>query len=1098
MERDRDIFPLPYISISPPYKKRSRRVAARVSRLRKSSELANLAIRALNWMHGSKSEPGACPGSVSAPPSKRVSEIHTYFLRCSRQYVDCLSPRSATATKPDLQYTTRGSYDEVVKEAAVPIEAKLLSLPAEGGTFDARRYLGEELLEFMDAKPNAMLSPLVGSIGAKLARSYQSASEAEFVATIARLYRADMCALFAEAAVDVVGLFAQWKEAPSEDSDGSQRFLVDGRPPNCRFLTPSYEHTTGEDLVRQEAGEDEVLEMARADAADFFHTFRTVEDLQQYFGLRPVSAKALAKHGITVPPERVDSAGNTHPRLSTLPMGFVAAPAIAQGAHESVLYGAEGIGSDEARALPPALNPASRLSSRRQPEIDTPAAREPHVIVIDDVLCFRRVPRCQGHSKVHSQQTAAVQHAAQSAVQSAVQSAAQPAAQPPTQCAAQSTFQRVLGRYQDVDIRTKPSKVHDYASTQVGLGHLLDDNEFRTPPATYAEIAGEVHAMLRCGWARPRQVERAVGRLTSRMLLLRLTLSVFDAVYAFARKVGDRHARLWPAVAAELEHACALLPLMRADVTRRTAPCLVQCDACNDGDAVVYTESVQLDALRREALRPRTRLRDATDRWEVKQALSCGFDTPLEPELYKVAVRYRYPLGSASRARHINAKELGVVEKAVRWANRRPDLRGRRLIVQTDSAVAAGVVRKGRSSKRALKRIARRVAAACIAERLELVGRWIPTDRNMADQPSRGSLTPGPCLGVPVVRRRGRGQGGYAAMRVGEAKKPGPPEFWGPLLAATVNEQTSTARYGPAVVEFLRYVQECGEDLFSKDDADYWLAHYIHVEYAKGPTTRGTRKGHCRNAVYGLEHFYPAFKPLTVSRRCIVGWDRLLPPTPYAPMHLDVALALAAVMCLLGCQGAAVALLVSFDCWLRISEVSGLKARDVVDNRGQADPAGRGVAVYLETTKTGRRQAVIVESSEVAAILVAWRDAHRAQGLSEEALLFPAPDQLRKALAQALQGVGLAEGNDRGLHFSWHSCRHGGASRAFLLNKPMSDILLRGRWKAESSGRHYVQAGRQMLIGSALPPLITRIAQRVGSLGLAALLGPDFAARLDG
>ena len=74
--------------------------------------------------------------------------------------------------------------------------------------------------------------------------------------------------------------------------------------------------------------------------------------------------------------------------------------------------------------------------------------------------------------------------------------------------------------------------------------------------------------------------------------------------------------------------------------------------------------------------------------------------------------------------------------------------------------------------------------------------------------------------------------------------------------------------------------------------------------------------------------------------------------------------------------------------------------------------------MYLETTKTGRRQAVIVESSEVADILVAWRDAHRAQGLSEEALLFPAPDQLRKALAQALQGVGLAEGNDRGLHFS--------------------------------------------------------------------------------
>ena len=37
-----------------------------------------------------------------------------------------------------------------------------------------------------------------------------------------------------------------------------------------------------------------------------------------------------------------------------------------------------------------------------------------------------------------------------------------------------------------------------------------------------------------------------------------------------------------------------------------------------------------------------------------------------------------------------------------------------------------------------------------------------------------------------------------------------------------------------------------------------------------------------------------------------------------------------------------------------------------------------------------------------------------------------------------------------------------------------------------------------MLLGSALPPLIARIAQRVGSLGLAALLGPDLAERLDG
>ena len=1020
LERERDLFPLPYIPISSPYKKGSRRVAARVSFLRKTSARANLAIRALNWMHGSKFGQVPCPCPVSAPPSKRVSEVQSYILRCSRQYVSCPSPSSATVPQPELHPTTTNfSYDEAVQEAAVPIQSSLLSLPAEGGTFDARRYLGDELMAYMDAKPEAMLSPLVGSIAAGLAHSYQSASASEYIATLARLFRVGMCVFSADAAVDVIGLFAQWKDAPTATTEGSQRFLADGRRPNSRFLTPSYEHTTSEDIVRQEVDEGTQLEMAKADAADFFHTFRTIEDLQQYFGLRPVSAEALAQHGIVVPLDKVDSAGRTHPRLSTLPMGFVAAPSIAQGAHESVLYGSEGSGSDDARALAPALHPAARLSSRNQPALDSAAAREPHAIVIDDVLCFRQVQRRAAASRPHDPAVAAAEVAAATTGGDFAELTPQSG----------TTFQRVLARYKEVNIRTKRSKVFDYSPTQVGLGVLLDDNEFRTPPDRYVEINAEVQDLLRRGWARPRQVERLVGRITSRMLLLRLTLSIFDAVYAFARKVGDRHARLWPAVAAELEHACALLPLMRADVSRRTAPVLAQCDACNSGDAVVYTEHVPLPELRREALRPRTRIRDPADEWSVQQALACGFVAPTEPELFKVAVRYQFPRGSSSRARHINAKELGAIEKAARWATRRPELRGRRLVVQTDSAVAVGAVRKGRSSKRALKGIARRLAAVCIAERLELIIRWVPTDRNMADRPSRGSRIPGPCasvpavrprgrgqggyaatrvgeskipaprVSVPVVRRRGRGQGGYAAMRVGEAQNPGPPEFWGPLLAANVNAQTSSVRYGPAVIEFLNYVQNFGEDLYSKDDADYWLAHYIHVEYAKGATARGTRKGHCRNVVYGLEHFYPAFKPLTVSRRCIRGWDRLLPPTPYAPMHQDVALALATVMSLVGCVGAAIALLVSYDCWLRISEAAGLKPRDVVDNRGQADAAGRGVAVYLETTKTGRRQAVLVESPALADILVAWRDAHRARGLSEDTPLFPSPDQLRQALS---------------------------------------------------------------------------------------------------
>ena len=45
----------------------------------------------------------------------------------------------------------------------------------------------------------------------------RSCTEAtEYIATVARLYGASMCVLCAEAAVDIVGIFAQWKEVPSE------------------------------------------------------------------------------------------------------------------------------------------------------------------------------------------------------------------------------------------------------------------------------------------------------------------------------------------------------------------------------------------------------------------------------------------------------------------------------------------------------------------------------------------------------------------------------------------------------------------------------------------------------------------------------------------------------------------------------------------------------------------------------------------------------------------------------------------------------------------------------------------------------------------
>ena len=145
---------------------------------------------------------------------------------------------------------------------------------------------------------------------------------------------------------------------------------------------------------------------------------------------------------------------------------------------------------------------------------------------------------------------------------------------------------------------------------------------------------------------------------------------------------------------------------------------------------------------------------------------------------------------------------------------------------------------------------------------------------------------------------------------------------------------------------------------------------------------------------------------------------------------------------------------------------------DVVDSREHADPVMRGVSVFIPEAKTGRRQAVRVEDAEIAVLLVAWRDAVE---LSEgpDARLFPPAARLRSSdLAEALAPFRVEA---RGLHFTFHSFRHGGASRAYLAGSDTADILLRGRWKVESSGKHYIQAGRQLLNGAQAEQLVRHL-----------------------
>ena len=665
-----------------------------------------------------------------------------------------------------------------------------------------------------------------------------------------------------------------------------------------------------------------------------------------------------------------------------------------------------------------------------------------------------------------------------------------------------TTLASVLTRYDQVGLRTKPSKVRDYDAVQDMLGHTLDHNVLRGSCSRYAAIRAEVLRMTRSGWARPREVERLVGKLTHWLLLHRPALALLNAVYAFCHTDSpDRPRRLWPSVKQELSDAVAVLPLVRSDLSRPVAEQLLQTDACDTSAAVVYTDTVEHAALRQECARPRRTMRppDApVRRWSAASDLAADFTASVEPADWHVAVRCSYPPESRVRHAHINEKEAGALVLAIRWAARSRRTRRCRLVVQSDSAAAVCALRKGRSSRPGMRRQCRKIAALTLAHGISAEFRWVPTDRNMADRPSRGSTAPGPCESDPRVERAGRVAPRRPARdsALGKASRAntdgdGPPghaplqPFWSPLLDGNVKD-TSRKRYEIEVRHFVEFVRDRGDRIDTREDLDYWMAYYCHVAYTDGLPSKGA----VEKALAGVEHWLPEFKPLPLTRRCLRGWGKLEPPKPAAPFPRDLVWACATLACLSGEVAVGVAMMVAYNCWLRISEVAGITAADVHDTRGQVDPVGRGVSVFLPETKTGRRQAVIIEDPAVAALLLVLA---RAQG-QRAAALFPPPVQLRSVLARCLSVLNV---DAHGLAFVWHSFRHGGASRAYLRGDEMSRILTRGRWAVESSGRHYIQSGRQLLLAQELPQTVIDLARRLERAGVESLIARDLRARLN-
>ena len=94
--------------------------------------------------------------------------------------------------------------------------------------------------------------------------------------------------------------------------------------------------------------------------------------------------------------------------------------------------------------------------------------------------------------------------------------------------------------------------------------------------------------------------------------------------------------------------------------------------------------------------------------------------------------------GRWSQHEHNNVLELRTVVSVLRHLSRTSQSWGHRVMIFTDSMVSLGALQKGRSSAKDILHLCRVGAIIQMVSQIRGYFRWVPSEHNLADGPSRG------------------------------------------------------------------------------------------------------------------------------------------------------------------------------------------------------------------------------------------------------------------------------------------------------------------------------------------------------------------------
>ena len=289
--------------------------------------------------------------------------------------------------------------------------------------------------------------------------------------------------------------------------------------------------------------------------------------------------------------------------------------------------------------------------------------------------------------------------------------------------------QRYLQAAADAGIPAKSAKVVSPSSAGVEcLGLVVHGREHTVGVSSLKlrNLIRETMSLLAAGQCSGLQLARLVGKWTWASLVHRPLLSTFNAVYRFIQTADARTFEVWQSVRNELLCIVGLAPLMFASMNVYWFPKVIATDASETGLGVVAATVSQSDQFQLSS-RPSVLPRDAF----VSSTEDCV------PFCATVSKWYTVIAAKWQRPEHINTLELRALTVAVKWVLSSPLSICRRLLVHCDSLVTLLSVAKGRSSSHSLLCPLRALAAHVLASGLRVSLKWIPTEINPADEPSR-------------------------------------------------------------------------------------------------------------------------------------------------------------------------------------------------------------------------------------------------------------------------------------------------------------------------------------------------------------------------